>query len=267
VGTSRALRGPRSSAWSRAATIGRKCSEAASGEPDAFSDISGLVEAGRAALTEDLRADSEQFGLMSAMFVAGDRLVNVLEHLLCDGLSVLLPTDAEPDMDTLDLIYVQFVEQVAGHGNLVTDSAVRRAAARCADVLTAPDGPVAAAVQRGEAGGQRISGELFCLLYDLFFGEVVGQFLKTMITAKIQLAVPVLPVLPFGAGHEIASWAAERVVGLIPNPCEEREQPGNEGETLADLGRKLLGDVIRQSLGLDTAPGTDQSPPSALPGG
>jgi hypothetical protein len=75
---------------------------------------------------------------------------------------------------------------------------------------------------------------------------VVGEFLKTAVAAKVQLAVPILPILPFGAGGEVAGWIAERVVSAIPNPCEEKVPDG--GDSLSAIGRKLLEKTVRCSL-------------------
>jgi hypothetical protein len=199
-----------------------------------------------------LASEPEKFGLRSAMLAAGGRLVDTLDGLLRDGLDAILPSDAVPS-DDLEAAYRVFVDKIADDGNLITDTAVRRAAARCAERLLDPAGPVGAAARRGHTGPGTVTGELFCEIYALFFGQLVGEFLKTTVAAKVQLAVPILPILPFGAGGEVAEWIAERVVAAIPSPCEEKEKILGGDDSLTAIGRKLLEKTVRRSLDVDSA--------------
>lgn len=252
MGTSRALRGPTGAGWNRARAAGRTwLAKQDDDRPEVLPDVAPFAEACRRALADDLRADPDRYGLRPALLAAGERLVGALDLLHRDGPRALLRAEGPVADDPVDALYVAFIDRVAGSRMLVTDTAVRRAAARCADRLTGADGPVATALRGDDGRSGSINGELFCAIYTLFFGEVVGEFLKTMIATKVQLAVPLLPVLPFGAGADVAVWIAERVASLIPNPCEEKEKPGNEEHSLAALGQDLLGTAIRRSLGLE----------------
>jgi hypothetical protein len=246
VGTSRPLRGPTEGYWPTA----RRRVKEWMGEPTA--DVTQPGEACQRALRETLRDDPDAFGLRVALEEAGERLVQVLDDLKNEGPSAI-GVDAEGDPDDRIVEFeVRFTERVAGTGNLVVDTAVRRAAARAAIRIAGGDEPAARAVRSGADGGLPISGDLFCDIYRFFFGEVVGEFLTTAISAKLQLMFPAVHLMPFGTGPVLTGWIAKKIVGALPSPCEEKEEPEHFGDSLADLGRKLLGQVVRQSLGLDT---------------
>ncbi|MFG3282468.1 hypothetical protein [Streptomyces sp. NPDC048111] len=74
------------------------------------------------------------------------------------------------------------------------------------------------AMGSGAAGGG-FAWDILCDLYQVFFADLVGQFLKSVVAEHVKLAVPVLVVAdPEG---KIADWVAEKVLDLVPNPCEE----------------------------------------------
>lgn len=241
MGTSRALRGPSGTGWDRAVRAGRQW------RVDPGTSVGDFGGACRRALADDLAADPDKFGLRPAMLSAGERLLDTLEALQRDGLDAILTPEDMPKDISDDAIRLAFTDAVAGRGTLITETSVRRAAGRCADLLVERE----AGREDGSGrrnGSQKLTGELFCELYTLFFGEVVGEFLKTAVAAKVVLAAPILPLLPLGAGGELAAWVAKSVARLIPNPCEETQKPDNAGGSLADVGRKLLRKAVHRSL-------------------
>lgn len=69
------------------------------------------------------------------------------------------------------------------------------------------EGPIRRMIQRGDSTGESISDELFCAIYELFFEDMVKEFITTMIAEKIKLTVPILP-------RQVADWAAGQLGSL-----------------------------------------------------
>jgi hypothetical protein len=290
MGTSRALGGPKGPGWDRAGRAGRTWlrTGGGSGQHPYVPDIEPYGRACLRALADELTADPDWAGLRPAMLRAGERLVDALGALQPEGVAGthapgagsptgpigalqgafidavaesvdLARTHGSSDVvpgGSVDALQVAFVDAVAGSGNRVVDTAMRRAATHCAELLTGANGPIAVTPHQWNTSAAALNGDLLCAIYRTFFAEVVAEFLKTVIAAKIELAVPVLPALPFGAGHELALWVAGHVVNLIPDPCEASQKPEHAGESLADLGRHILGNAVEQALGLDSSQGS-----------
>ena len=237
MGTSRALRGPRGPRWDAARRAGEQWYR--SGDD---ADLERFGEACRRALATDLAANPDRFGLRPAMLAAGERLIDVLSQLQREGL---------PRPTTVDekwTVHRVLVDAIAGEGTLVTDSAVRRAAARFADRVldqVESDGP-----------SRTLVGELFCLLYSAFFGDVVAEFLATMAVAPIPLP-PGVVALPGLLGGDVTAWISERVRSLVPDPCEAAARPRHRGKSLSALGRELLDVAVRNALGIDGEEGAE----------
>lgn len=70
----------------------------------------------------------------------------------------------------------------------------------------------------GGAGGG-FAWDILCDLYQVFFADLVGEFLRSVVAEHVKLTVPVL--LAADPEDRIADWVAEKVVDLVPNPCEE----------------------------------------------
>lgn len=127
------------------------------------------------------------------------------------------------------VILESFIAALGVGGGTLLDSVVRRAARET----------LAAAGQSGE------SRDLFCLLYRLFFAQTVSQFVTTVIAEKVKLAVPALRLVdPAGV---IASWIADRVFSLLPNPCDVAV---NDGGSLAQLADSLLHETVDRAVGV-----------------
>jgi hypothetical protein len=166
-------------------------------------------------LHRTIREDPSAFGLYEAACAAGERLT---EHAWI----------REPLPDGADFA-TALTEAVGGTGGTVAEAAVRRAAARSAKRLmeqypdAMPDG-----------NGRGLSGDLFCLLFQWLFADVVGEFLRAVVAEKITLAAPVLAI-PDPEGR-LADWAAKEIVGVLPDPCEEaaRQEEAGAMEATAD---------------------------------
>ncbi|MEV0688996.1 hypothetical protein [Streptomyces sp. NPDC050388] len=71
----------------------------------------------------------------------------------------------------------------------------------------------------GGAAGGGFAWDILCDLYQLFFADMVGEFLRSVVAEHVAVAVPVL--IATDPEGRIADWVAETVVSLVPNPCEE----------------------------------------------
>src|SRR5206468_777547 len=100
---------------------------------------------------------------------------------------------------------------------LYADAVARDAAVECARRLL-EDPQVQAAVQTGAGGRLPIAGDLFCAVYQLFFARAVRTFLASVIAEKVKLLFPVLRV--FDPAGLVADWVANKLLDVLPNPCE-----------------------------------------------
>ncbi|MGW0737039.1 hypothetical protein [Streptomyces sp. NPDC002851] len=137
------------------------------------------------------------------------------------GAVPLLELNESSDVDRTALI-ARFTSAVGGEGGTIADAAVRRAAATSMQRLLDTHPEVLAPGDRGW------SGDLLCLLYQWFFADTVAEFLRIVIAEKVKLVVPVLPLAD--PEDHIADWVAERVLRLLPNPCEEAAELAETAE-------------------------------------
>ncbi|MEV6125512.1 hypothetical protein AB0M05_01620 [Streptomyces violaceusniger] len=174
-----------------------------------------------AVLHRTLREEPTAFGLYEAACTAGERLTTAVDAWAVsrDG----------------DEFAARFTATVGGEGGTVADAAVRRAAAASVRRLLERH------PEAGKPGGNGLSGEVFCLLYQGFFAGVVSEFLRTAIAEKVKLTVPLLPTLD--PEDHIADWTAEHVLRLLPDPCEKAEQL-SESEEKTDQVAAAVGDPI-----------------------
>jgi hypothetical protein len=202
------------------------------------------------ALAGTLRDDPDAFWLREAMLDAGRRLVGLLGSLR-SGSADWLPLAGDDEGDRVAAFLGRFVQDIAGTGGLIADAAIREAAAACGEEILDAPGPVQDAVKEGKAvTGSVISGELFCLVFRLFFKDAITSFITTIIAGKMKLAVPLLHVIdPAG---KIADWVGEQVVARIPDPCAEGSTLG-EKPSLADLAQSLVTESVDRALGITPA--------------
>ncbi|WP_091614588.1 hypothetical protein [Micromonospora mirobrigensis] len=197
----------------------------------------------RRALRDALRDDPTRFGLRDTALDVGQRLVTVLDDLRQPDPAILRDLPQQDTPAATDEFVRRFVTEVGGDGRLIVDAIARRAARGAAERLVAPAGPLA-----DPARPQRITGELFCAIYRLFFGELIGEFVHVLIAENIKLAVPALVVLD--PTDTVAGFVAGQVVRLLPDPCDAATAREPERPRLAEVARELLTDTVTEALGL-----------------
>ncbi|RKN34854.1 hypothetical protein [Micromonospora musae] len=197
-----------------------------------------LAERFRRALREALLEDPERYGLREAALAGGARLISILDELRQPDPTALRHLADQTSVDPTDEFVRRFVDDVSGDGRLIVDAAVRRATRHVAECLTTTGGPLA-----DPTHPQRVSGEVFCALYQLFFGELVGEFVHILIAENIKLTLPALMLLD--PTDIVAGFVADQVVKVLPDPCAAAATRSHEPPRLADVARDLLGPVSK----------------------
>lgn len=206
----------------------------------------------RDGLRDTLNEDRDAFNILSTIEQSGHRLVDVLEDLRTSGVNVLIENDVADPVERQDIFIREFVDRVAGPGGLITDCVMRRAAAHVATKLVTEREEVGHAVRHGS--DERISGEIFCWIYALFFADAVSEFLVSIVAEKIKITLPIFYLDPTGM---LARWIAEKIVGLIPDPCQEQEDAVdgiksayNQISTLGEIAHGLVETATAVSLNI-----------------
>ncbi|MER6590624.1 hypothetical protein ABT214_01865 [Micromonospora purpureochromogenes] len=248
MGTSTRLLGPKKGGWTGAKGRLTKWTPEADSRPNSLTgdDRRAAEEVAaqfRRALRDALLEDPERFGLRDAAQDAGRRLVAALDDLRRPDPPMLRHFQDPTSTTPADQFVHRFVTEVGGDGRLIVDAAARRAARRSAERLIAPDGPLA-----DPARPQRVTGELFCALYQLFFGELVGEFVHILIAENIKLAVPALVLLD--PTDTVAGFVAGQIVKVLPDPCAEATARESVRPRLAEVARDLLVETVTEALGL-----------------
>jgi hypothetical protein len=270
MGTSRKYPGPRGGRWTAAnnrlgrwvsgldqnatAATGRNASTRGAAQQlsrESSETARDIADRYRAALAAELTEDPAAFGLRDALQIAGARLVDTLESLRT-GDAGWLSCEEEPQDAREDAFVRDFAGQVAGSGGLVTDAIVRQAAVTCAQELLNMPGPLQEAIRAGRPiQGTGIVGEVFCLVFQLFFKDALARFIETIVAGKVRLAFPLLHVIdPAG---KISDWVGQQVAALIPNPCEQGETLADR-PSLADLANGLITESVDRALGIPITP-------------
>ncbi|MFE0802426.1 MULTISPECIES: hypothetical protein [Streptomyces] len=201
VGTSTRWKGPNGDRWSSA---GRRLARWREDSRNADQRLEEIAADHLSALHETLRADRSAFGLYDTACAAGERLAGALGPLATEG--------AESE----DALVARLVLEVGGDGGTLADAAVRRGmAAAVRDVRSRH--PELDDAMGGGGGG--FTWDILCDLYQVFFADMVGEFLRSVVAEHVKVAVPVL--IAADPEGRIADWVAEKVVDLVPNPCEE----------------------------------------------
>lgn len=228
MGTSSRWSGPSGRAWTQV----RRRLNAQLAQPHVTSaDFDAAAEDYVHVLQETLCGDPTAYGLRDAACAAGIRLAEAIDAL------------AEHGPQTADAFIAQLSHDVGGDGATITDAAVRRAAAAAArEVLKRHPELKSAPAQGRESGG--LASDILCDLFQLFFALVVAEFLKSVIAAHIALAMPLVHVLdPAG---KIPDLITEKLLSIVPNPCEAAQQQEAEEIVQAVQTAQDLNGMIQQ---------------------
>ncbi|MYW64314.1 hypothetical protein GTY65_09540 [Streptomyces sp. SID8379] len=200
MGTSTRWEGPKGGRW---AAAGGRLARWPRASRDADQQLDEIAADYLRALQETLRADPSAFGLYETACAAGERLAGALGSLAQEGAR------------SENALIARLVSEVGGDGGTLADAAVRRGLVAAARDVRGSHPELDDVM--GAGGG--FAWDILCDLYQVFFADLVGEFLRSVVAEHVQLAVPVLVVAdPEG---RIAGWVAEKVVDLVPNPCEE----------------------------------------------
>ncbi|MFB7296905.1 hypothetical protein [Streptomyces rubiginosohelvolus] len=158
---------------------------------------------------------------------AGERLAGALGSLAVEG------AQSEGEL------VARLVSEVGGGGGTLADAAVRRGVAEAVRDVGGQHPELDDAMEAASAGGG-FAWDILCDLYQVFFADMVGEFLRSVVAEHVKLAVPVLVATdPEG---RIADWVAEKLVDLVPNPCEESAE-AVELAGAVDTARTVVGAV------------------------
>lgn len=203
MGTSTRWKGPNGDQWSSA---GRRLARWRDKSRNADQRLEEIAADHLQALHETLRVDRSAFGLYDTACAAGERLADALGSLAAEG------------AESQDALVARLVSEVGGSGGTLTDAAVRRAVAVAVRDVWDRHPELNDLVGTGARSGG-FAWDFLCDLYQTFFADVVGEFLRSVVAEHIKLAVPVL--IATDPEGRIADWAAEKMVDLVPSPCEE----------------------------------------------
>jgi hypothetical protein len=213
VGTSTRWKGPNGDPWSSA---GRRLARWRDDSRNADQRLEEIAADHLSALHETLRADRSAFGLYDTACAAGERLAGALGSLATEG--------AESE----DALVARLVSEVGGDGGTLADAAVRSRHPELDDAMS------------GGAAGGGFTWDILCDLYQVFFADMVGEFLRSVVAEHVKLAVPVL--IATDPESRIADWVAEKVVDLVPNPCEESAEATDLAQAV-DTAQSVVGAV------------------------
>lgn len=266
MGTSTRWPGPKGGAWiapnRRLGELDRQASESTRNENNpktedqcavndqSTAEIQAAIIAKQCweALAQTLCDDPDAYGLRDAALATGGRLVRVLAELVSTGPTALGPLSGDTPDARLVTFVQRFTDRVVGAGSSPVYAAARRAAVDCTDKIL-QDPRIHSAVTEGDPASKlRLSGDLLCLIYRLFFARLVSRFIQAAIAAKINLLMPWWQAVdPAG---KLSEWLTANIMAVLPNPCEVKQDRGDDGISLADLARDLLEETVKRALGL-----------------
>jgi hypothetical protein len=259
MGTSTTWDGPRGAGWTKLrrsiGQLGRSAGQAATPDeipnprqgdgPISLHSVAIRGQRFLDALTEELQANPDAFGLRDTMCEGADRLVHLMEELRRD-LAMFGPPPLEWAGSDADWFMSEFVAAVAGEHTGIVDAFVRRSATRCAEKLL--DDPRVREAVAEHVRSSSLPTDLFCAVYTFFFADVVTEFAKAAIAEQVKLVLPGLVIID--PGDQIADWIGEKVASWIPNPCEEQGKDEAGGRSVGELAADLLRENVNRALGL-----------------
>lgn len=240
MGTSTRWKGPRGDRWSAAA---RRLARWDSESRNADQRLEEIAADHLRALHETVRADPSAFGLYGVVCEAGERLAHTLGSLATKGVR----SEGE--------LVARLVSEVGADGGTLADAAVRRGVAEAVRNVRERHREWGEAMADAPSSEGGFAWDILCDLYRMFFADTVGEFLRSVVAEHVRQAAPVLVVAdPEG---RIADWVAEKLVGLVPNPCEEAVDavPSAEGDleeplVLPEIAEALVPRAVGKVLGL-----------------
>lgn len=177
------------------------------------------------------------------MAAAGARLVDVAEELAEVGVDEFLGPD-RAGLSREDRFVAAFVQRVAGTGGLIADAVIRRSATRAAATLLREHAAVREAIRDG-AAGRRLNPDWLCVIWKLFFADLVETAVAAVIAEELNLAVPVLAVLD--PAEAVPEWIAEELIKVLPSPCDKGRQ--DPAKPLTAVARDSLEETVEGALG------------------
>ncbi|MFF2187859.1 hypothetical protein [Streptomyces sp. NPDC058155] len=231
MGTSTRWKGPNGDPWSSAA---RRLARWRPDSRNADQRLEEIAADHLRALHETLRADRSAFGLYDTACAAGERLAGALGSLAAEG--------AESE----DALVARLVSEVGGDGGTLADAAVRRAVAAALRDAWDRHPELDNAMGAGATSGG-FAWDILCDLYQVFFADMVGEFLRSVVAEHVRLAAPVL--IATDPEGRIADWVAEKVVELVPSPCEESAEAMDLAQAV-DTAQSVAGGVQDPSAAL-----------------
>ncbi|MGK5446402.1 hypothetical protein [Streptomyces radiopugnans] len=228
MGTSTRWKGPNGDRWSSAA---RRLARWRADSRNADQRLEEIAADHLRALHETLRADRSAFGLYDTACAAGERLAGTLGSLAAEGAG------------SADALVARLVSEVGGEGGTLADAAVRRGVAAAVRDVRDRHPELGDDMNGGGAGGG-FAWDVLCDLYQVFFADLVGEFLRSVVAEHVKLAVPVL--IATDPEDRIAEWVAEKTVDLVPNPCEVAAEATELAEAV-DTAQSVVGGALDPS--------------------
>ncbi len=177
------------------------------------------------------------------MTVAGARLIDVAEELANTSVDEFLGAE-RGGLSREERFVVEFVRRVAGTGGLVADAVIRRSATRTAATLVREHTALREALGGQDTRG-RLAPDWLCLIWKLFFADLVETAVAAVIAEQLQMAVPVLAVVD--PAQAVPDWIAEELIKVLPSPCDGGRQ--DSLKSLIAVARDSLEDTVEGALG------------------
>lgn len=236
MGTSKPRRRPRGDRWDVETGTLPKLSTWRPDQHNAEPRLEKIADQYVQALQDTVREDPTAFGLCEAASAAGDRLADAMEAFA--GAAPVSPEE----------FLTRLATEVGGPGVSLTDAILRRAATRAGVRILDLRPDVRDALRGGAPGpgldARGLASDLLCLLFRLFFADLVGEFLRAIFAEELSSELTVLDAV--NAEDRIADHASERVLKLLPDPCEEAQGP------VLQTARRLVPRSVDRALGLLT---------------
>ncbi len=100
-------------------------------------------------------------------------------------------------------------------------------------------------VENGDSTDSWVDNEFFCLIYKLFFADIVTEFLVSVVASQITTAMPALLVAdPTGM---LTNAIAGEIASYVPTPCDEADEAADRS-FIAGVGERLVDDALDRTI-------------------